>query len=96
MRRMGYIPLAIEETRWPLIARFVRGPLESLYFRDAHDLLRLPQREAGLAGGCNFAIARVLLSAVSSLSRKGMMQFHAAAGLRECCQQGNHLVRRDG
>ncbi|HET6158103.1 MAG TPA: hypothetical protein VFE34_07155 [Dongiaceae bacterium] len=65
---MGYIPLPIEETRWPQIARFVRGPLESLYFRDVHDLLRLPQREAGLAGGCNFAIARVLLSAVSSLS----------------------------
>jgi len=65
---MGYTPLPIEESRWPQIARFIRGPLESLYFRDVHDLLRLPQREAGLAGGCNFAIARVLLSAVSSVS----------------------------
>lgn len=65
---MGYIPLPIEDSRWPLIARFVRGPVESLYFRDVHDLLRLPQRGAGLAGSCNFAIARVLLSAVSSLS----------------------------
>jgi hypothetical protein len=65
---MGYVPLPIDESRWPQIARFVRGPLESLYFRDVHDLLRLPQREAGLASGCDFAIARVLLSAVSSLS----------------------------
>lgn len=65
---MGYIPLPIEDSRWPLIARFVRGPVESLYFRDVHDLLRLPQRGAGLAGSCTFAIARVLLSAVSSLS----------------------------
>lgn len=65
---MGYIPLPIDETRWPQVARFVRGPLESLYFRDVHDLLRLPQPEAGLTSGCNFAIARVLLSAVSTLS----------------------------
>jgi hypothetical protein len=65
---MGYVPLPIEETRWPQIARFVRGPLESLYFRDVHDLLRLPQREAGLIGACDFALARVLLSAVSTLS----------------------------
>jgi hypothetical protein len=65
---MGYVQLPIEETRWPQIARFIRGPVESLYFRDVHELLRLPQREAGLGGGCNFAIARVLLSAVSSLS----------------------------
>ena len=65
---MGYVPLPMEETRWPQIARLVRGPLESLYFRDVHDLLRLPQREAGLGGGCDFAIARVLLSAVSTLS----------------------------
>jgi hypothetical protein len=65
---MGYIWLPIEESRWPLIARFVRGPVESLYFRDVHELLRLPQRGAGLGGACNFAIARVLLSAVSSLS----------------------------
>jgi hypothetical protein len=65
---MGYVPLSIDHSRWPQIARFVRGPLESLYFRDVHELLRLPQREAGLAGGCNFAVARVLLSAVSSMS----------------------------
>ena len=66
---MGYIPLSIEDSRWPMIARFVRGPVESLYFRDVHELLRLPQRAAGLGGGgCNFAIARVLLSAVSTLS----------------------------
>ncbi len=65
---MGYIPLPIDESRWPQIARFVRGPLESLYFRDVHDLLRLPQREAGLVSGCDFAIARVLLSAVSTIS----------------------------
>jgi len=65
---MGYVPLPIEETRWPQITRFVRGPLESLYFRDVHDLLRLPQREAGLIGACDFALARVLLSAVSTLS----------------------------
>src|SRR5690349_16078573 len=68
MMGMGYVPLLIEDMRWPQVARFIRGPLESLYFRDAHDLLRLPQRDAGLTGGCNFAIARVLLSAVSSLS----------------------------
>ena len=68
MMGMGYIPLPIEDKRWPQIARFIRGPLESLYFRDVHDLLRLPQRDAGLTGGCNFAIARVLLSAISSLS----------------------------
>jgi len=65
---MGYTPLPIDDARWPQIARFIRGPLESLYFRDVHDLLRLPQREAGVAGGCNFAVARVLLSAVSSVS----------------------------
>ncbi|MGH6893623.1 MAG: hypothetical protein ACREEP_15345 [Dongiaceae bacterium] len=65
---MGYAPLPIEESRWPQIARFIRGPLESLYFRDVHDLLRLPQREAGLTGGCNFAIAHLLLSAVSGVS----------------------------
>lgn len=65
---MGYTPLPIDESRWPQIARFVRGPLESLYFRDVHDLLRLPQREAGLPSGCDFAIARVLLSAVSTVS----------------------------
>jgi len=58
----------MDETRWPQIARLVRGPLESLYFRDVHNLLRLPQREADLSGGCDFAIARVLLSAVSTLS----------------------------
>lgn len=65
---MGYTPLPIDESRRPLIARFIRGPLESLYFRDVHDLLRLPQREAALAGGCNFAIAHLLLSAVSGVS----------------------------
>lgn len=65
---MGYVPLPIDETRAPHIARLVRGPLENLYFRDVHDLLRLPQHEAGLGGGCDFAIARVLLSAVSTLS----------------------------
>lgn len=65
---MGYVPLPIDEARWPQVARFVRGPLESLYFRDVHDLLRLPQREAGFASGCDFAIARVLLSAASTVS----------------------------
>ena len=65
---MGYIPLPIDVSRCPTVARFIRGPLESLYFRDVHDLLRLPQREAGLASGCDFAIARVLLSAASTLS----------------------------
>jgi hypothetical protein len=65
---MGYVLLSMDETRWPQIARLVRGPLESLYFRDVHNLLRLPQREAGLGNGCDFAIARVLLSAVSTLS----------------------------
>jgi len=65
---MGYTPLPIDESRWPQIARFIRGPLESLYFRDVHDLLRLPQRAVGLAGGCNFAIAHLLLSAMSGVS----------------------------
>lgn len=65
---MAYIPLPIEENRWPLIARFVRGPVEGLHFRDVHTLLRLPQREAGFAGGCGFAVARLLFSAVSNLS----------------------------
>ncbi|HKP27610.1 MAG TPA: hypothetical protein VJV39_27320 [Dongiaceae bacterium] len=65
---MGYVPLPMDESRRPQIARLVRGPLENLYFRDVHDLLRLPQREAGLGNGCDFAIARVLLSAVSTLS----------------------------
>jgi hypothetical protein len=65
---MGYSPLPIEDSRWPLIARFVRGPLEGLHFRDVHELLRLPQRAAGLSGGCDFAIARLLFSAVSNLS----------------------------
>ncbi len=65
---MPYVPLRLNISDRPHVERFVRGPLESLYFRDVHDMLRLPINATGILGGCNFAIAHVLLAAVSGLS----------------------------
>lgn len=52
---MAYQELQVDVAKWPCVEGFIRGPLENLYFRDVHDMLRLPIKEVGINSGCNFA-----------------------------------------
>ncbi|MGH6636949.1 MAG: hypothetical protein ACRED0_12745 [Gammaproteobacteria bacterium] len=65
---MAYQRLTLNLSHYPHVLAFIRGPLETLYFNDVHNMLRLPLKEQGLTAGCNFAMAHVLLAAVSGLS----------------------------
>jgi hypothetical protein len=50
------------------VERLIRDQLEP-HLIDAHAMLRLPvAHDPGLQGGCNFAVAQVLLSIVSGVS----------------------------
>jgi hypothetical protein len=51
----------------PRVQLFVREAIEP-HFRDTHCMLLLPNREADLEAGCNFAIAQVLLNVISGIS----------------------------
>lgn len=52
---MAYQELQVDVAKWPCVEGFIRGPFENLYFRDVHDMLRLPIKEVGINSGCNFA-----------------------------------------
>ena len=78
---MAYQHLDINLTNWPRVEAFV-GALEGRYLVDVHHMLRLPLKNMGVGGGCNFSAAHTLLAAVSGVSttlytqRKG--RYHAA------------------
>lgn len=65
---MAYTKLDLDcKEKWPRVEWFVRNSLE-LYLIDVHHMLRLPLKEKGIGGGCNFSAAHTLLAAVGGVS----------------------------
>jgi hypothetical protein len=64
---MAYKPLKVARGTPRHVNSLVRS-IESHYFSDVHTMLRLPLLDHQLDAGCNFAIAQVLLAAVSGIS----------------------------
>ncbi len=65
---MAYHKLDLDCQKWPHVEWFVREGLEGRYFVDIHHMLRLPLKEKGIDGGCNFSVAHTLLAALSGIS----------------------------
>ncbi len=86
---MAYKKLDLDcKEKWPRVEWLVRNLLE-LYLVDLHHMLRLPLKEKGIKGGCNFSAAHTLLAAVSGVSttlykqRKGPYEAPFKGALRD-------------
>jgi hypothetical protein len=64
---MAYKSLSLDKNTPPRVSKLILS-VENLRFSDVHTMLRLPLKAYNLNGGCNFAIAQVLMSVIGGIS----------------------------
>ena len=64
---MAYKSLSLDKNTPPRVSKLILS-VENLRFSDVHTMLRLPLKAYNLNGGCNFAIAQLLMSVIGGIS----------------------------